>query len=86
MCLRRQEDARDAGSIPGSGRFPGGGHGSILAWRIPYTEEPGGYGPQDCKELVAAEHTCTHILPFVMFPGRNSELTYRGVFTWDLTP
>ena len=29
---------RDAGSIPGSGRFPEGGHGnffSILAWRLP---------------------------------------------------
>ena len=46
------------GSIPGSGRAPGGGHGnslqysclekpmathsSILAWRSPWTEEPGG--------------------------------------------
>ena len=30
-------DVRDAGSIPVSGRSPGGGHGnplSILAWRI----------------------------------------------------
>ena len=35
---------RDAGSIPGSGRSSGGGHGhaNILAWRIPWTEEPGG--------------------------------------------
>ena len=35
----------EAGSIPGSGRPPGGGHGqhpSILAWRVPCTEEPGG--------------------------------------------
>ena len=35
----------EVGSIPGSGRSPGGGHGnpsSILAWRIPWTEEPGG--------------------------------------------
>ena len=35
----------DTGSIPGWGRSPGGGHGtrsSILAWRIPWTEEPGG--------------------------------------------
>ena len=34
----------DAGSIPGSGRSPGGGmatHSSILAWAIPWTEEPG---------------------------------------------
>ena len=36
---------RDMSSIPESGRFPGGGHvthSSILAWRIPWTEEPGG--------------------------------------------
>ena len=38
-------DARDMGSIPGSGRSPGvrhGSHSSIVAWRIPWTEEPGG--------------------------------------------
>ena len=32
-------------SIPGLGRSPGGAHGnpsSVLAWRIPWTEEPGG--------------------------------------------
>ena len=36
---------RRHGSIPGWGRCPGGGHAthsSILAWRIPWTEEPGG--------------------------------------------
>ena len=35
----------DPGSIPGSGRSPEKGlaaHSSILAWRIPWTEEPGG--------------------------------------------
>ena len=41
-------DQRDVGSIPGSGRSPGEGngsplmHSSILAWRIPWTEVPGG--------------------------------------------
>ena len=33
----------DAGSVPGLGRSPGGGngnHSSILAWKIPWTEEP----------------------------------------------
>ena len=37
--------ARDAGSIPGSGRPPGEGHGSPLQYsslRIPWTEQPGG--------------------------------------------
>ena len=42
-----KEDVGDVGSIPGSGRCSGGGsstaiHFSILAWRIPWTEEPGG--------------------------------------------
>ena len=26
-------------------------HSSFLAWRIPWTEEPGGLQPCDCKEL-----------------------------------
>ena len=33
-------DIRDLGSIPGSGKSPGRGHSN--AWRIPWTEEPGG--------------------------------------------
>ena len=36
-------DIRDPSLIPGSGRFPAGGmatHSSILAWRVPWTEEP----------------------------------------------
>ena len=35
----------DTGSIPGSGRSPGKEittHSSVLAWEIPWTEEPGG--------------------------------------------
>ena len=39
--------AEDPGSIPRWGRSPEEGvamHSSILAWRIPYTEEPGGPG------------------------------------------
>ena len=37
-------DIRDTGSIPRMGRSPGGEmatHCSVLAWRIPQTEEPG---------------------------------------------
>ena len=36
--------AGDLGLIPGVGRCPGEGHGNplhVLAWRIPWTEEPG---------------------------------------------
>ena len=45
-------DAGDSGSIPWSGRSPGGGNGNplyILAWEIAWTEEPGrlqSLGPQ----------------------------------------
>ena len=39
-------DSGDVGLIPGSGRSPGvkgmATHSSILSWRIPWTEEPGG--------------------------------------------
>ena len=40
--LTKAGDTRDLGSILGSGRSPGVGNGnifSILAWRIPWTEE-----------------------------------------------
>ena len=31
-------------------------HSSILAWRIPWTEEPGGDSPWGCKESDTNEH------------------------------
>ena len=46
-------DIRDTGSILGLGRSPGegnGNHSSILAWRIPWTEEPG--GPQSIGSYI----------------------------------
>ena len=42
--LAKERDIREMGLIPGSGRSPGEGHGthsSVLAWRIPWPEEPG---------------------------------------------
>ena len=38
-------DSGGMGLIPGLGRSPGKGmatHSSVLAWEIPWTEEPGG--------------------------------------------
>ena len=43
--MKETQGGRDAGSLPGSGRSPGegnGNHSSTLAWKIPWTEEPGG--------------------------------------------
>ena len=45
MVKNLSDNVGDAGSVPGSGRSPGEGNGnslSILAWRITWTEEPGG--------------------------------------------
>ena len=45
MVKNPSAKAGDVGSIPGPGRSPGegnGNHSSILAWKIPWTEEPGG--------------------------------------------
>ena len=50
----------DTGSIPGSGRSPEQGmatHSSILAWRIPWTEESGGLQSYGCKQLDTTEVT-----------------------------
>ena len=35
-------------------------HSSILAWRIPWTEEPGGYSPWGQKESDMTEQPSTH--------------------------
>ena len=35
-------------------------HSSILAWRIPRTEEPDGLQFMDCKESVTTEQLSTH--------------------------
>ena len=43
MVKNPSAKAGDVGSIPGPGRSPGegnGNHSSILAWKIPWTEEP----------------------------------------------
>ena len=59
MVKNTPANAGDAGSIPAWGRAPGAGvatHASILAWRIPWIEEPGGlHCPWGCKEWDTTE-------------------------------
>ena len=55
--------ARDTSSIGGSGRAPGGGNGnpsSVLAWKIPWTEEPGGLQSTG-SHRVGHDRACAHI-------------------------
>ena len=44
-----------AGSTPGSGRCPGEGIGSILAWRIPWTKEPVGLPSTGSKQSIGSQ-------------------------------
>ena len=47
-------NAGDQGSIPGSGRSSGQGNGnsfSVLDWKIPWTEEPGGLQPMGLQRI-----------------------------------
>ena len=56
-------DTEDSGSITGSGRPPEGGHGihsSILARKIPWTEEPGGLWSMASQK----SRTCLGMHPF----------------------
>ena len=60
--LAKAGGIKDAGMIPGLGRSLGTGmttYSIILAWRIPWTEEPGGYSPWGCKESDTTEHRQT---------------------------
>ena len=78
----------DLGSIPGSGRSPGGGmvtHSSILAWTIPWTEEPG--GPRGGKESDPTERlgdmirVCVSVLLSQSVPSLPSPTVSTGPFS-----
>ena len=67
-------DIRDVGSIPGSGRSPGGRKAtcsSILAWRIPWSEEPGGLQTTGSQRVTLE---CLSVL-ILLFPPPASPQT-----------
>jgi len=64
-----QETQADTGSIPGSGRFPGGGHDNPLHGESPWMEEPGGLqsiGHKESDTTEVTQHTCTPYLTCVL--------------------
>ena len=74
------EDVRDAGPIPGWEGPLGEGmaaHSSILAWRVPWTEDPGlqSIGSQRIRlnwSSLARTHTY-FMISFTILRGRNSK-------------
>ena len=59
--LANPGDVRDSDLIPGLRRSPGEGntHSSILAWRIPWTEGPGGL--RFIGSLQRVRHDCSDL-------------------------
>ena len=39
---------------------------SILAWKIPWTKEPGGYSPRSYKELDTTDHA--YVVKYILHP------------------
>ena len=87
---------RDTGLIPGLGKSPGEGHGnplqypsSILAWRIPWTEEPDGLqsmGAQRVKHNWATNTLNSFTGASAirgLFLGRGLERISRDVFLFQ---
>ena len=64
-------DVRDAGSIPGSGRFLGGGHGDPFQYSC--LENPMGRGPWWATVHRVAKNW-----------AQMSDLTCIHIFTWDM--
>ena len=61
-------DTRDACSIPGSGRsleWEMATHSIILAWKIPWTEDPGGLQSMGHKKLDMTEYLTVSVSIFI---------------------
>ena len=80
LCSDGKESACDAGgpgSIPGSGRMIT--HSSILVWRIPWTEEPGGLQPMQSQRV---EH-CWVPFEFIIYINILVEDIYLSMLEHD---
>ena len=62
-------------------------HSSILAWRIPWTEEPGGLQSMGLKELDTAEWWLTLSQTFTFQPSLSGVFSqvwlFRRALSWD---
>ena len=70
---------RDVGLISGLGRSPGEGktiHFSILAWKILWTEEPGGLQSMGSQRVDTTEHTCMMTFCWEFWFWKNSKIQF----------
>ena len=69
-------DTRDAGSIPGSGKSPGGGNGNALQYSClenPMDMSLAGYSGQGYKDSNTTEHAHTHSVKLGFDPISDTE-------------
>ena len=64
-----QEDALEEGTAT---------HFSILAWRIPWTEEPGGLQSQESDTAEVTQHTCIETYKYCFPLLKEEEQKKRG--------
>ena len=57
-------------------------HSSILAWRIPWTEEPGGYSPQGGRELDMTERLTVSINSATILEKEMT--TQSSILAWKI--
>ena len=72
-------NAGGPGSIPGSGRSPGEGNAinfSILAWRIPWIEEPGGLQSMVFTGFCCKNYYISWLLPYLFRAVPQSSLEF----------
>jgi len=88
-CKESAFNVEDLGSIPGLGRSPGERNGypsSILAWRIPWAEEPGGYSPRDHKESNTTKWWTLPLFTFIHHQSFTFHLSLFNHLTLLLPP
>ena len=85
-------NAGDAGLIPGLERSPGevtATHSSILAWKLPWTEEPDGLQIMGLQESDTTEHAHIHMYIHVTKgKKRDNKATALNAYAsmWNIPP
>ena len=86
-------NAGDLSSIPGSRSSPGEGnatHSSILAWKVPWAEEPGGLQSRGSKEVrhdLATKQQQFSLVQICLFSVANNMLESNNTnrkYNYDL--
>ena len=58
-------------------------YSNILAWKIPYTEESGGYSPWSCKEFDPTKPNTHTQKPYTQrYKGYYQEMLIEGIDHW----